>query len=123
MGTECGMQDSVEQKVKSPWFRFHLSTAVIVMLAAGEVLGVNMKLPRDSEYCWACGGPHERSYGWPVGCVFETIEPTAAPPYRVQHVAWAYVAANVGCNLAALFALGTACEWLTRRRRRQVTGV
>ena len=43
------MSDS-ETKPKRPWFRFHLLTAVLLMIGAGGVLGMNIQHPETIKF-------------------------------------------------------------------------
>ena len=39
---------------KRPWFRFHLLTAVLMMIAAGSLVGTNMRDRGDGTHGWPC---------------------------------------------------------------------
>ncbi len=53
-------------KIVPPWFRVHLSTALVLMVAASVILGLNLKMQKVFTY--KMSGDFETvaaAYGWP----------------------------------------------------------
>src|SRR5579862_1167387 len=123
---------------KRPWFRFHLLTAVLMMVAAGGMLMVNLS---DRPYWthFAASnrvGPVEGTstcYGWPAACYVRLdasnvppgIEPYNIGEFGLKHRDGAYHANDtwapeiiVNVVVTVLVLLGTALisEVLIRRR-------
>ena len=60
----------MSEKPKRRWFRFHLLTAIVGMVAAGGVLGINMIGAGSDADDWGCLPPldvisTDSAYGWP----------------------------------------------------------
>ena len=60
----------IEQPKKRAWFQIHLSTAVVLMFVAGEVMMLNF-VAIDHKQLWS--GPNnvqfvtvQNGYGWPI---------------------------------------------------------
>ena len=88
------------------WFQIHLSTAVVLMLATGILIGLSL-----------CGGsrytpdiftrgyePWSGQYGWPIG--FSSLE----PPDHISFLIDLFV------NITLILLIGYACEFRIRRR-------
>ena len=117
---------------KRPWFRFHLLTAVLLVIAAGALLSLEMKVDRES-YDDSAGDWHtviERR-GFPMVCWSRTAYANKNPPsdgksiklgismlrFPYQYSTWLYGAAAVNflvCILAS-FAVALVSESLLRR--------
>ena len=106
----------MSEKIKRPWFRFSLLTAVLMMLAAGGMLWLNAsaiefmygqttELPNGGIEFDDCFG---KAYGWPWLWIFD-VEP---------HCRWRGIAL-VGDVVTLALAIGSTafvCESILRRR-------
>ena len=67
----------MSEKSKRPWFRFHLLTAVLMMIGAGGAAGVNAtpryfvwkNSDKISSYWHALPGYAFKAWGWPLPAV------------------------------------------------------
>jgi hypothetical protein len=87
-----------EPPKRRPWFQFHLSTALWVMLAAGALLGLNL-VPRDRNVWMQVkpdhieGLPYPPGYpitytcrGWPLSYIYpEDNFDWALERFRIEH--------------------------------------
>ncbi|MCY3023675.1 MAG: hypothetical protein NTW87_32240 [Planctomycetota bacterium] len=115
---------------KRPWFQFHLSTAIVLMLVASLILWRNV-VPRHHAWYVSIVGGHRAVYerwrdamdqekllltGWPfvisVRAVGETECKTAALA----------VPLNALASVLILVLAGMCCEWLLRRKARPASG-
>ena len=95
----------MSEKPKRPWFRFHLLTAVLIMVASGVFIGCN---------CWRrsdfVGSPIGEGYGWPLLFYFDTT---------VHEHHWIFsgkdLCANILVAMVPMFLAALICEWLIRR--------
>src|SRR5262245_27529544 len=80
------MSNSQPSARKRRWFQFHLSTALAVMLAAGFLLFLNMRV---GEYRHARGPKYAvvPAYGWPKQCYFqfEKMKPLTPEEYMAEN--------------------------------------
>lgn len=104
-----------------PWFQLHLSTCIVLMLAAGAMVGANLVPSKravvyvTSEFWWAPyadyreGEGRSEGYGWPQTCRVEK---------RTGTVVWnpSAVAGNFFVGVAILTLTALAFEWRIRRR-------
>jgi hypothetical protein len=119
--------------VKHPYLRFHLLTAILLMVAAGGMIRLNTN-------CWRerAGGGNSNYfrraiYGWPFIAVAVNQTKTYDPPLdnpdpdfqlrdvratapREWYVSWTTLILNVVVCGAILLALGFFSEFLLRRR-------
>ena len=111
---------AMTSSAKRPWYRCHLLTAVLMMLAAGGMLWANAK--RDYEYLF--NGRWRLEWGFPLrvhddieqplGTVFNEYVKTV--PYFCPHTDWGVVAMNADIAIVIVVALGVLVERLIRRR-------
>jgi hypothetical protein len=107
---------------RRPWFRFHLLTAVLMMVATGGMLGVNFRNANKSADPNVFTSP---IYGWP----FVTYSNYFDDQVKAGHVApsmvafdvemrwhFAGVAMNCGILVFALALIAFISEHLLRRR-------
>ena len=109
---------------KHPWFRFHLLTAIVMLIAAGVALSMNMRRTYD----------HERNgwrveWGWPlrthvnvqqpVGTIFNEYVYTV--PFVTPQTDWGTYAFNASFAISTVVALGALTESLIRRREARKT--
>lgn len=122
MGTEL---------VRRPWFQIHLSTAIVLMMLTGAIVGAN-----TSARCvlYSTGGSegnggcttnsYFRGRGWPLVCFLESVEPTIHEfEYcellrRPEHPTYDF-AVNALLSLTILVATACVCEWRIRRHARR----
>ena len=102
-------------KRRRPWFQLHLSTALILMFAAGGLLSMNF---RARNVIALNGAFLETDYGWPETCFHRsdwrtalTFEGSLSEHWSkdgvVENAVWAFI---------VLFFMGVACESYTRWR-------
>ncbi|MCY3020743.1 MAG: hypothetical protein NTW87_17130 [Planctomycetota bacterium] len=94
---------------KGPWFQFHLSTAVVMMFAAGGVMYLNA-LP-IWHYAGEQNGQEEfeiSGYGWPC-VVYDTG--MSYGPMRQPSWKWSGPACNVVFMALVAAYVGMLCEW------------
>lgn len=124
-------------------FQIHLSTALVMMVVAGGVLGVNL-VPRvtprslpERDLLWFRIMMKEENeeqspddslkfedvtWGWPLGayCLWRVrVLPTHSYYKTTDTFAWWntwHVAADAGVALAIVLGVGVVFEWLVRRR-------
>jgi hypothetical protein len=113
---------------KRPWFRFHLLTLVLMVLAAGGVLWLNV-CKRSSEDIFA--GRHmvfmescqPFAYGWPLDVAiqshgFYTSSGVIVYGAEKPFIKWRWI--GIAMNVVVLFLLvgscGASSEFLLRRR-------
>lgn len=106
-------------------FQFHLSTAVVMMLAAGVLLGLNMqRWPHNVEGLAgiAYDGAELFDNGWPfvarAHCDFKgkLFGVMGGDVWDQWH--YAGLASDILVALSIIIAVGVLCEWLVRRRAR-----
>lgn len=98
-------------KQRRAWFQLHLSTCVVLMLAAGGLLGLNLQRQRAS-------------YGWPLPIIVmwhaDHVSPSGSWSYKVHYDPYPPgIAINPIIWLSLLASCGAVCEWLIRRRKRR----
>ncbi|MCK6472466.1 MAG: hypothetical protein L6R28_12045 [Planctomycetes bacterium] len=103
-----------------PWFQLHLSTCVVLMLAAGVLVGANF-VPSTRAVVWipfadhpsfsdsGSGNPNADGWGWPM--TFRVLNVLGEPLWRIEGVVF-----DVLVALGIIFSLGFAIEWRIRRR-------
>jgi len=126
---------------KRPWFQFSLMTAIVVMLAASGLLGLNFHETHGGRGCCGsvgCTVTQDYMRGWPFGFIirrtqWEILNPslggpkdwaTCEPPSNASHGNRIEYIVLVFDLMSWIVLLGTAaliCEYLVRRhdRRRQ----
>jgi hypothetical protein len=105
---------------KRPWFQFHLSTAVILMCAAGGLLWANLSRS-EFMYCIVEESPSGGSwtdcvgqaYGWP--CASWYSHPGLGSEITVEGTK---ICLDVASALCLLLLVAFTLEWLIRRRER-----
>ena len=107
-------------------FQIHLSTAIVLMIAAGIVLWANTggrASPNIKGY--SGGGWLEQRYGWPSEAA-RTYLPVEGGEWSIEtsDTVWRIqgVAIDLAVALVILFAVGFVCERLIRRRAAQKQG-
>ena len=103
---------SEPEKPKRKFWRFHLSTAVVLMLVAGAFIGSNFQFTIYRSPQFINLANYER--GWPM-----TIESGVGygftnNPSMQWHV-WS-LCVNASVMVAALLSVAVTCEWWIRRR-------
>ena len=118
---------------KRPWFRFHLLTAVMMMIAAGALLSLEMKVdrePRDDDFgswqtvierrgfpmvCWSRATYADKNLPGDRKVIRLGISLLRIP---YQDSTWRYAAAAVDVLvfILALFAVAGLCESILRSR-------
>jgi hypothetical protein len=116
----------MSEKPKRPWFRFHLLTAVALVLIAGAFIGANLtnRLTFWQELRFYLHGGTEHRYGWPM-VAYEAGAIRCSDPDRGEreYTNWNQMAIAVDCisGIGLLLAAATASEWLIRRREARKT--
>ena len=109
---------------KRPWFRFHLLTAVLMMLGAGGVLGMNIQHPESIKFEQKVNG-RTHSFttlapGWPfrLEALDGHIRPTkgTAQDYLNRFATWHMVLAIAVNMTIVLVPVASICEFILRRR-------
>jgi len=111
----------MSDKPKRPWFRFHLLTAVLLMITAGLLLWRLFRtrwhhgsLSTNHDSPPVATGWKSTTYGWPFK---EAIGFSEEFPSRTQgihvHLPFVY---DLAIWLAILFAVAAISEFLLRRR-------
>jgi len=110
---------------KRPWFRFHLSTCIVLMFVAGALLGGNLVL-REVTFTDASGGEvteySDRYHGWPLPCLGYYVQtyygssgdPSVSNAWESDWIPSGLLV-NVAVALALLTAVGFLLEWRVRR--------
>jgi hypothetical protein len=120
-------------KRNRPWFRFHLLTSVLLMFAAGGLLGLN--LGREHTYVadYAVNGvildPIEKSYffvGWPLRCdserqVIYITSGNESIPMELRVINYTPLYVDGVICVVGLLALTFATECFLRRREARKT--
>ncbi len=104
---------------KRPWFRFHLLTAVLMMVGAGTMLWINTR--RD--YWHEPNGWHIE-WGWPLRTLVQVKQPVGTVfneyvytvPYVSPNTDWRVVALNAVIAIGIVVILGVLSEYFIRRR-------
>jgi hypothetical protein len=104
----------MSEKTKRPWFRFHLLTAVLIMLAASGMLWANcdkleINVPNDKTDYGA------EAYGWPCWVFLKRSGTLAGINMDGQWWFASGILTNVAVGLAILAALTLASEFILRR--------
>lgn len=66
-----------------PWFQYHLSTCVVITLALGAIIGVNVATESETLVAETSSGAYVytyHSYGWPRQVYYSYSFPGDAPP-------------------------------------------
>lgn len=87
---------SESEKPRRRFWRIHLSTALLMMIAAGLMLALNVRVLNSTTSV----------YGWPQACFY--VERTRS--YCVLEA----LALNIEVGLLAVVAVGCLSEWLIR---------
>ena len=98
---------------KRPWFRFHLSTLVVLSVVAGGLLWANVKPKITIDYSGSLP-PIDEFYGWPFTALHWTNYVT------LDYSRWRPIGlfGNFWVALAILATVAFACEWWIRKRVR-----
>lgn len=100
--------------IREQRLKFHLSTAVVLSVAAGLLMWLNTQEKKIGLVTLSNGEALERVYGWPcAGFERRPLITTDASTYLVNPL----LIINVGLALLILFAVGGACEWWIRRKK------
>ena len=98
------------------WFKFHLSTAVVLLLLIGLLLWLNTSLyqipgSRGGYARW-------RVYGWPIPCGWDPNADRMREEAHLLRIRYGEfrVIWNVLANLAIVVAVAVMCETRIRRR-------
>ena len=125
----------MSEKPKRPWFRFHLLTAMLMMLSAGAFLGLNLKRRPDPPFAGTCQGwplvfewdftwvgvqsvsnPNKYSYSWKLD---SKNERDYSPGHNEQPglmVCTGYLYADITFAIFVLIGTTFISEYLIRRR-------
>ena len=124
---------------KRPWFRFHLSTLIVLTVTAGALMWVNFRLQHGDLPLrfgrayppfapWRMGMvPNAKWYGWP--CVGIVTQPELElgtysglnfmePPLGHELHGFSGIMINILTALAILTAVAVGWEWWVRRKGR-----
>jgi hypothetical protein len=93
---------------KRPWFRFHLLTAVLMLLAAGGMMLLNASRRLERFSFVVKPGHHRHEYGWPA-----TAMETFGDPYIWRASG---VVIDICVSVCVVMALALISESLIRRR-------
>ena len=120
----------MSEKPKRPWFRFHLLTAVLIMLLSGLFLGLNLKRhpnpPFDETYQgWPLDYEHDWTYVYlsskPTG-YRKKLDTNYGGKYYLEqkeYPGWwkrpGYLYANIAFALVALIGTAFLSEYLIHR--------
>jgi hypothetical protein len=125
---------STAVKKKRPWFQFHLSTAIVMMLVAAGLLWLNLG-PTIRSIEVVLGEPMVEAHarGWPF-CFWSTVfvpsgrykiafepEPYTdyVPGMPMPRVRFGMLAADAVIAIAILLAVAALLEWRIRRKERR----
>jgi hypothetical protein len=131
---------SEAEKPKRKFWQFHLSTAVILIIVAGGLIGVNLtermphfEDPEVNHELFLLGEERiEHQYGWPM-IAEETVNPgilsyshiltsdKQVPPKTFCRWEPTAIATNAAVALSILIAFGFCAEFLIRRREDRKT--
>lgn len=105
---------------KRAWFQLHLSTCVVLMLAAGVLMWANIQFIVDLDY-------GERGWPWPYYREVYTIQYIGRSRPLPEFDKWPEpyymidsLVMDIGVGIAILAVIAAFCEWLIRRRRKSV---
>ena len=123
---------------KRRWFQFHLSTAIVMMFVAGGLLWANLhhRVVESGSMIWdgPIPGPPGSSgwamyqrwgYGFPFEAVGTDLDVQGCPLRKNTldelSPAWHWVGllGNLTIGIVVVLLVGSACEWLIRRRERK----
>jgi len=103
-----------------PLIRFHLSTLLVLQIAAGVLLFLNLRMRPGESYTMGLfsdyGNITAYYYGWPFTNYVDICAPPDKPEFEViwkQAAMWPF---NVACGLLILAVLCFACEHVIRLR-------
>ena len=98
------------EKTRRRWFQFHLSTAVVLMIAAAGLLWVNVV----KHFAITATGLRIYSllywYGWPIRFLEEM-------PDGSHQIFWPALVVDLAAGLSILFVVAYVCEFIARRKR------
>jgi hypothetical protein len=107
-----------EEKLNRPWFRFHLLTAVLMMLAAGGFVWKNTLL--DDGCVVFDGSKGFNHYGWPLA-----INDLEADNFVLHQInsnwQWKGIAGNLVLLVGMLVMISLISESIIRRREARKT--
>ncbi len=114
------MNEPLPMSKKRGWFQFHLSTAIVVVLMAGGLMGANLLPQSVLEYqgCLSDGGAYDiLGFGWPAYYLY-TFGEEKTSTLRVEH--WSYLALAIDLAILLILLAGTCFvwEWQVARRKR-----
>jgi hypothetical protein len=103
--------------LKRKWFQLHLSTLLIVSLAAGAVLWLNLRaftVEQGGYDLWNCGWPYPmyEIQLFIIDCMFDANETLKDSTLFLP----GNLAKNIGVGLAILLCVAVLCESWTRRK-------
>ncbi|MGD0089900.1 MAG: hypothetical protein ABSE73_08260 [Planctomycetota bacterium] len=96
---------------KRPWFRFHLSTAVLLMLVAGILLGLNFHVVTD--------GVLYIVFGWPFQVYWPDLSNRSSSEGPSPTMELGVLMCDVAVCFAILYFLWRISEWHIRRKERR----
>ena len=102
---------------KRPWFQFSLMTAIMMMLTAGGLLGLNL-LPSPPKVLQVDSCAHT-VYGWPFCCVEVVVPPPILHWHKTTSWASGWLAIDVLINSSIILFATLVCESLVRRQDRK----
>ncbi len=120
----------MSDNTRRPWFRFHLLTAVLMMLAAGGIMWANLRgyegPTRAVEFYNERGVMHHRYWGWPWVAAYETeypplgrnlgLEVGTMDKYNASGYVTEHLIYDVCIGSLGLAAVALVSESLLRRR-------
>jgi hypothetical protein len=116
------MPEDASPARKRPWFQFHLSTALLLVVGAGALLGANMQ----KSYCNPHGDHIDGfAYGWPAAAVIfvrghHDLDPAErrSEPYHLfcDKPVWISLAVDVLIAAMVLASIAWASERFILRR-------
>jgi hypothetical protein len=98
----------MSDKPKPPWFRFHISTAILMMLVAGTVTFANSRMGWLDQlgWRWPCRG-------WPIVFWIGNLEFSVRPD---QGWSCSGLLADIAVGVLIVFGSAFASEYLLRCR-------
>jgi len=109
-------------ELKRRWFQIHLSTAVVLMITAGVLVWMNLRVSFNGHMSEI----DINSHGWPCEAIYVLWEARNVGisqdiPEASQYISWSVVdLTHVGIDtfvaLAILAAVAVTLEWWIRRR-------
>ena len=105
---------------KRGWFQFHLSTAIVLVLVAGGLMGANLVPHALLGYTHGClsdlGAYDILGFGWPAYCLYTFVEEKTST-LRVVH--WSYLALAIDLAISLILIAATCFIWERKVARRK----